>query len=172
VFQVDAIPISWGIDGAAPPGDLEELSATNKARYREFAADADDDLFFEWVVPYGIDTSKDITFSVEGWITNATGPAQGETIIFGLKGASIANSEALSSALGSAVTTTFTEPTPATHVQNDRWVSPFSTTVTITGLAAGELVIFNLYRDVDDTYEKAVGAGWLKIKYALEVQES
>ena len=173
IYEIDSLPIGWAIDGGTAPGDLSTLDATNKVRYRDFAAGADNDVFLEWQVPYGIDPTIGITFQVEGWITNATGPANSETAIFALKGASYGDSDILSGALGTPVSVTRTfltaDPLP---VQNDRFVSGWSTAVTITGLAAGELVILNLKRDVSDTYEQAIGVGWLRIKYARTTQTS
>lgn len=172
VYLVDALPVAWFIDGGTAPGAVTTLASTNKAKYRDFANGADNDVFVEWMVPYGIDATVAPVFQVEGWVTNAIGPAQTETIKFALQGASYGDSDILSGALGTAVTVTYTEPTPATHLQYDRLITGFSTAVTITGLAAGELVILNLKRDTTDTYEQAFGVGWLKIKYAIKLQGS
>jgi len=163
-YEVDLIPISWAIDGGTAPGVLSTLTSTNSVRYRDFSGAANNDVFFEWQIPYGIDTTVGITFQVEGWITNATPPANTETVMFVLSGVSIGDSELLSSAMGAAITVTKTFN--ATYVQYDRFISGYSTTVTIAGLTAGEIVIFNLSRNVADTYAQSIGVGWLKIKYA------
>jgi hypothetical protein len=169
-YDIIPLPIGWAIDGTTPPGTLAILSSTNKARYRDFAGDANNDVFFEWEVPYGIDTAGDILFQVEGWITSATPPVNDETVKFTLAGVSIGDSEILSSALGTAVTVTKTFG--ATHVQYDRFVTALSTAITITGLAAGEIVIFKFTRDTTDTYAQAIGVGWLKVKYGTNPQVS
>lgn len=163
-YKIDFIPISWAIDGAVAPGVLSTLTSTNSARYRDFSGAADNDVFIEWQVPYGIDITVGITFQVEGWITNATAPVNTKTAKFALSGVSIGDSELLSSAMGAAITVTKTFD--ATYVQYDRFISGYSTTVTIAGLSVGEIVIFNLKRDTTDTYDQAIGVGWLKIKYA------
>lgn len=163
-YKIDFIPIGWAIDGAVAPGILSTLTSTNSAKYRDFSGAADNDVFIEWQVPYGIDTTVGVTFQVEGWITNATAPVNTETVKFSLSGVSIGDSELLSSVLGAAITVTKTFN--ATYVQFDRFISGYSGVVTIAGLGAGEIVIFSLKRDTTDTYAQAIGVGWLKIKYA------
>jgi hypothetical protein len=88
-YQIDAIPIGWAIDGTVPPGALSTLTSTNKAKYRAFAGDANNDVFLEWMVPYGIDPTQPIYFQVEGWITNSVAPhlavaAQGTITMSGI----------------------------------------------------------------------------------------
>jgi len=170
-YDIDFIPIGWAIDGAVAPGILSTLTSTNSARYRDFSGAADNDVFLEWQVPYGIDTAVGVTFQVEGWITHATAPANTETVRFILSGVSIGDSELLSSAQGAAITVIKTFN--ATYVQYDRFISGYSTVVTIAGLSAGELVILSLKRDTSDPqqdgYAQAIGVGWLKIKYAIKL---
>jgi len=168
-WEIDVIPISWGIDGSVPPGALSTLTATNKARYRDFAGGADNSVFFEWQVPYGIDVNEAIYFQVEGFITNATAPTVGQTVFFALQGTSLGDSDILSSAMGS--TSTVPKTFEAGFVQNDKFNSGWSTEVTIPNLANGELVILNLKRDTTDTYGQAIGVGWLKIMYAKRSQQ-
>ncbi len=168
IYDIEPLPIGWAIDGGVAPGAIAILNSTNKARYRDFSGSANNDVFFEWIVPYGIDLSIPITFQVEGWITNATAPANGETAKFLLSGVSIADSELLSSAQGSAITVTKTFD--ATFAQYDRWISEFSGNVTIAGLDPGEIVIFKLSRDITDTYAQDIGVGWLKIKFRKVLQ--
>lgn len=171
LYEIDSLPISWAMPGDVTPGDLTGLMSGNKARYRDFAAVAENDVFFEWQVPYGIDISKDITFQVEGWITSETGPAENETVKFALSGVSLGDGEILSSSQGGKVTVTKTFG-DGTHVQYDRFVTGFSEALTIADLSAGEIVILRLSRDITDTYEQPIGVGWLKIKYAKALQVS
>lgn len=167
VYDIDCLPISWAIDGGTAPGALSTLSSTNKARYRDFSSAADNDVYLEWEVPYGIDTSVGITFQVEGWITNATAPANTETAKFVLSGVSLGDSDILSTAQGAAITVTKTFD--ATYAQYDRFISGYSNTVTIAGLAAGEIAILLFKRDTTDTYEQSIGVGWVKIKYRRQL---
>jgi hypothetical protein len=156
------LSIDAGIDGTAAPSAAVITASTNKAITREFPATADKDLFFVWQPPPDWNGGT-ITFRVIGFITNATAPADTETAIFGLAGASIADSELISSALGSIVTATFTAN--ATYAQYDRWSTAWSTAVTIAGAAAGETVLLNLLRDVDDTYEQPIGVVGIEVKF-------
>jgi len=166
-YKIDFIPIGWAIDGAVAPGILSTLTSTNSAKYRNFSGAADNDVFIEWQVPYGIDTTIGIVFQVEGWITNATAPADTETVKFALSGVSIGDSELLSLAQGAAIT--ITKTFNATYVQYDQFISGYSGVVTIAGLSAGEVVIFSLKRDTTDTYAQSIGVGWLKVKYAIKL---
>jgi hypothetical protein len=156
-FTIDAL-----IDGAAAPSVAEILSSTNKTIIREFVATADKDGFINWTPPPDWNAGT-ITFKVGGWVKNATAPATGETVIFALKGASIGVSELLSSALGDIANATFTAP--ATMAQYDRWETAWSGAVTLAGATAGETVILNLSRDVDDTYAQPIGVSAIQIKY-------
>lgn len=174
IYVVESLPIAWAIDGSvAAPGAVSTLDSSNKAKYRDFSGITENDIFVEWMVPYGIDTTVGVFYQIEGWVTNATGPAAGETIIFTLQGVSIGDSDPLGTAQGTAVVLTYTEPNPATHDQYDRLICGWSTVLTIANLAAGELAIFHLIRDTtSDTYAQAFGVGWLKIKYAITLQAS
>lgn len=171
-YDVDPIPASWFIDGGTAPGVLTTLTSTNKTQYRDFSGSANNDVQFRWVVPYGIDTSVAPIFEVWGWITSATGPADGETLKFSLACRSFADQEALSGALGTPVTLTKTFTTGANWVQHDFVTTGFSTAVTVTGFAGGELVICTLTRDVTDTYAQPFGVEWVRIKYAKTIQGS
>lgn len=169
-WEVDVIPVSWAIDGGVAPGALSTLDSTNKVRYRDFAGGADNDIFLEWEVPYGMDISEGIFFQVEGWITAVVGPAVGETAKFSLQGTSLGDSDPLSQAMGTAITVTKTFI--AGFVQNDRFVSGWSGKVTLANLAAGELIVLSLKRDTTGSYSQAIGVGWLKVKYAKKSQQS
>jgi hypothetical protein len=173
IYRVDSLPIGWFMDGGTAPGALTALTlGTNKAKYRDFSGSANNDVIFEWPVPYGIDATVAPVFQVTGWVTSATGPADTETAIFTLACASYGDSDAGSGSLGTGVSVTKTFTTASAHAQYDRWVSGYSTAVTITGFAAEELVICNLKRDVTDTYAQPIGVGWIKIKYAVKLQGS
>lgn len=110
-WEIDVIPISWGIDGASAPSALATLDYTNKARARDFTDG--NDMFFEWKTPYGMDPNLGIYFQVGGWITNVTPPIDNESVSFGLKGCSVSGGVSLGSALSEPVFTgklwTFTQ---------------------------------------------------------------
>lgn len=156
------IPIDAGIDGATAPSAAVITTSTNKVVMRGFSGSADNDLFFHWNPPYDWDGST-IKFRVTGFITASTAPANTETMIFALSGGSYADSGALSTALGTAVNSTFTAN--ATYAQYDRWSTAWSTAVTLAGAGTGETVILNLLRDVDDTYAQTAGVLGFEIQF-------
>lgn len=157
------ISIEAGIDGAVAPDVAEVLSSTNKAVIRQFSGAANQDVFLSFEAPPDLKTgATGLYFRVIGFVSNATAPAENETIIFNLTGASIANSELLSSAFGAAVASTYTAP--ATLAQYDRVATPWSNLVTITGLAAGETIMLNLLRDTTDTYAQKFGVAKIQVK--------
>lgn len=159
----DVLTVDAGLDGAAPPEAATVLSSTNKVVVRNFDDATDEDLLFMWPVPSDFSGST-VTYRVVTFITNATGPSN-EGVAFFLQGASIADGELLSSALGTAVISSWTGKT---EVQYDRIASTWSAAVTITGIAAGETAVLKLYRDVSDgadTYAQDVGVSYIEIKY-------
>ena len=163
IYEYYEISVEAGIDGAVAPDVAEVLSSTNKAVIRQFSGAANQDVFLSFEAPPDLKTgATGLYFRVIGFISNATAPAENETIIFNLTGASIANSELLSSALGAAVASTYTAP--ATLVQYDRVATPWSSLVTVTGLAAGETIMLNLLRDTTDTYAQKFGVAKVQIK--------
>jgi len=170
-WNVDVIPISWAIDGTTAPAALAEVSSTNKARFRDFAV-AGSDVFFEWEVPYGIVVASGIYFQAEGWITNVAPPAANETAIFSLSGVSLDDNEILSTSQGSAVV--LTKTFASGFAQYDRWVSGWSTVVTVNGFSAFDLALLKFQRPTatPGTYGQAIGVGWLKIKYEATMQQS
>jgi hypothetical protein len=167
VYDIDSLPIGWAIDGSVAPGVVTVLTSTNSVRYRDFSGAANNDVFFEWVVPYDIDTDIKPKFQVEGWITNATPPVAAGIIAFSLAGASYGDGDLLSGALGTPVL--ITKVFSGTPARYDRFVIDLSEDLTITDLAPGELVIFSLVRLIRyivGEYAQAIGVSWLKIKYA------
>ncbi len=170
ITDYHAFPISEAIDGATAPAAITTLTSTNKVNVRNFQGEtANQDVFFTWAVPSdlipGITT---IQFRVVFFITSATAPSEedDEGVVFGLKGASLATDDALSSALGTAITVA--SGTLKGLTQYDRAATPWSNDVTITGLGAGETAILNFYRDQDhesDTYAQAVGVASIEIKF-------
>ena len=162
VKQYISIPIEWALDGASAPDAVSILTSTFSIPVR--GATGNQDVYVPWTAPKDLTTGV-VSFRVRGWITNATAPANGETIIFTLAGSSVGNSDLLSSAVGSAVSSTFTAD--ATYAQYDRWSTAWSGDVTVTDLVADEDVMFQLVRDQGtDTYAQKAGAAWLDIEYS------
>lgn len=164
IVKTEYIPVAYMEDGAAAPATASVWADTRKARVREFAADADDDVEIHWLAPD--DYVSGIKFRAIGFVTNATAPANTETVIFNLAGCSVGNSDDGGCTLGTGVTSTFTAD--ATYAQNDRWSSAWSSAITVTNITAGESVMLKLFRDVDDTYGQAIGLAGIEIKYIAQ----
>lgn len=162
------IPIEWALDGASPPDAVIILTSTFKVPVREFrGSTGNQDVYISWPIPKNL-IGGAIKFRVRGWVTNATAPADTETIIFTLAGSSVGNSELLSKSLGAAISSTFTAD--AAYVQYDRWTTAWSGDVTITDLAADEDLMFQLIRDQGtDTYGQKAGISWLDIEYSRRI---
>ena len=163
-----AIPIEWGLDGASPPDAVITLTSTFKIPVREFrGATGNQDLYIPWKSVADL-VGGTIRFRVSGYVTNATAPANNETVVFTLAGSARAPSELLSKAMGVAVAATFTAD--ATYVQYDFWTTGWSGAVTITDLAASRDVMLQLIRNQGvDTYEQKIGVAWIEIEFTRTV---
>lgn len=165
ITKTEYLPIAYAEDGAAAPAAASVWADTRKAKIRVFAADADDDVEFHWMVPD--DYVGGIKFRVIGFVNNATAPADTETVIMNLAGCSVGNSDDGGCTLGTGVDSTFTAD--ATYAQHDRWSSAWSNEITVTNILAGESVMLKLFRDVDDTYGQGIGVAGIEIKYKARV---
>lgn len=76
----------------------------------------------------------------------ASGGTATETVIWGLQGAAYSNDDPFTGTFGTAQTSS-----DALLALNDNHISPRSNAITITGAAAGDLVVFQIYRDISDT---------------------
>lgn len=165
--ETEILPIAYWIDGASAPDALETVtSGTEKVSVRTFAADADEDLRAEWIVPLDMVTSSGLKFRVIFYPTNATGPSS-EVVQFELAGCSLGDNDALDCTLGTVQTSAMASTTAA---QYDRLSTAWSSAMTsthITNLAAGESVNFKLNRDsgVGSDYEQLVGVAHVEVKY-------
>jgi len=164
--DVDVIEVSAGINGTVAPEALSLLTSTNSIYIRNFDGAANEDLLFVWEVPFDF-TGSTVQVATKNWVSNATGPATGEVVAYSITGVSVGASELLSSAQGSAVTSSFTVAASPTYVQYDSLTTAY-VTVTPTGIAAGETVFFAVTRlaTTTDTYAQDVGLAKLLIKYS------
>lgn len=146
---------SNGVTSTADPA--EEYTSTNgKVFARTFAHDSTEDVIFAVEVPEDIVAASGVKFKVHCLVTAATGPSN-EGVAFLLSGYSIGNGDALNGTFGTQVASTATARTDA---QYDRFTTTLSGTVTITNLAAGELMMLKLERDHDhasDDYGQLIG---------------
>lgn len=165
-----AIPVEWGLDGASPPDAAITLTSTFKIPVREFRGiTGNQDLYIPWKAIADL-VGGTIKFRVSGYVTNATAPANNETVVFTLAGSARAPSVRLNTAMGVAVAATFTAD--ATYVQYDYWQTGWSGDVTITNLAASRDVMIQLIRTQSaDTYEQKIGVAWIEIEFTRTVSD-
>jgi len=154
------IPIDYCTNGiVADPGASVEYESGNFSAFtREFSGTANQDVRFQWPVDTLIDTSVKPQFLVEYVAADATAPAEGEIVAFSLAGYSVGNGDDVDGVFGAAVTSSKTYGAGA--AADDRDTTDRSGDVTVTDLAAGETVMFQLIRlaTTTDTY-----AGPLKV---------
>jgi hypothetical protein len=138
---------------------------TRPAIVREFSPTTQQTLIFDWLPPKDWNAGT-ITITPYMLVTQATGPAQTETIIFSFSGYAVGDSESLSQATGTAISSTTTEPTPATHIQYDEIIGTETAAITIANTpAAGKKIRLMVDRLTTDTYEQKVGLAGFLIKF-------
>jgi hypothetical protein len=158
-------------DGVTQAPAAEELitSTNGKVRVRKFDSSTDEDVIFPWEIPDDCKVADGIKFSVCGVITEATAPASGEGVAFQLSGYSIGIGDSINGTFGTAIVSKDADLNASgADTQYDRFKTTLSGTVTVTDLAAGELAMIHLNRDVsdsDDDYAQDVGVYGLLIQY-------
>ena len=163
-YDAEFIPCGYFIDGAAPPAVRETITSTNKVDVRKFDDATDEDVQIPWQVPTDIVAATGIFFQVVCLVTESTGPSN-EGVAFFLQGASVGSGDIISGALGTAV---ISSATARTDAQYDIIYTTLSTKITVTNLAAGEMCLLKLYRDVSDAaddYAQDIGVIGINIKF-------
>ena len=166
--HLPSIPIEWALDGASPPDAVIVLSNTFKIPVREFrGATGNHDVYIPWPAVRDL-AAGTVKFRVNGYVTNATAPANNETVIFTLAGSARAGSENLSKAMGAAISAVFTAD--ATYAQYDYWATAWSASVTITDLVADRGMMFQLIRDqANDTYAQKIGVAFMDVEFTRTI---
>jgi hypothetical protein len=134
------------------------------AYLREFSATATQILLYN--VPLPADwNGGTITITPYAAVSQATAPANGETVIWSFSAFAIPNSGSKSRALGTAVTSTWTAD--ATLVQYDQVIGTETAAITIAGAAAGggQVCEIKCKRVTTDTYEQKIGLESLLLKF-------
>jgi len=167
-YEYVFIPVSDMLNGSSPPDTLETISSGNgKVTVRKFDDASDEDLTANWSVPFDIDTTAGISYAVEFIVTEATAMSS-EGVSFFLQGYSSGLGDSISGSFGTAVES---NKTGRSDPQYDLVRTSWSTTVTVTGLAAGDKAFLNWYRDVSDAnddYAQDVGPTGIWIRYVRE----
>src|SRR5690606_8634928 len=127
----------------AAPAAAAEIGTTSLIG-RSFAEDADNGVIFFWQIPS--DYVSGIKYRVF-YALNANGQAD-ETAAFSLAGCSVGNSDALACSEGTAVVVT--DELGTDDDTGELIVTGWSTAVTITNAAAGEMASLLLIRDVSE----------------------
>jgi hypothetical protein len=129
---------------------------------REFSNSIQQGLIFDWMPPSDWNAGT-ITVQPFGVVTNATAPATGETVIWSISGLCVVDSGSLSTAMGTAVTSTLTAP--ATYVQYEEWIGPATAAITVAGAAAGGKCKIMVDRLTTGTYAQKIGSTGFLIKF-------
>jgi hypothetical protein len=164
----DFIPIEWCHDGSVPPDAVAEVvSGNGKIQARDFGGAAGatvQDVVCPWEVPDNIVAASGIKYKTLAVITDATGPST-QGLSFKLSGYSVGYNDPINAGFGDEVETS---RAGATLIQYDRFDTAYSTAVTVTNLAAGELAMLHFERDTadaTDTYLKPIGVTGIRIQY-------
>ncbi len=168
VTKSEYLPIRYAENGTVPPADAAEIS-TYFVIGRAFDAATQEDVVFWWDVP--IDWSAGFKYRVKYALT--ADASADNTVIFGLSGCSMGNSESLNCTVGDAVLST--DELGTDDDQYEILFSPWSAEVTITGIAAGEQAKLLFYRDADngsDDYAADVSVIGIEIKYKATINSS
>ena len=152
------------------PAALENLiDAPGVLPIRKFDPTAQEETSFLWEVPDDIVASNGVKVTVVGAISEATAPASGEGVVFKVAGYCVGHGDQLGGTFGTAQASQDADLyTSGADAQYDRFELNQSVTITITDLAPGELVVFNLYRDVadsNDDYGQDVGISGMRVLY-------
>ncbi len=121
---------------------------------RDYSNTTQQSLVFDWMPPLDWNSGP-ITFTPYGVVTAATPPANNETVIMSVSGFCVPTSGSLSTATGTAVTSTFTAD--ATYARYDEWKGAETSAITLAGALAGSKCRIMVDRLTSDTYEQKIG---------------
>lgn len=165
ITKEEYLPIRYAEDddSVAAPAAAAEIGTTSLIA-RSFAEDADNGVVFFWKVPN--DYVGGIKFRVI-YATDTNASAD-ETVAFGLSGCSIGHSDAIACSEGTAVNVT--QELTTDEDTSELLITAYSTEVTVTNIAAGEVAKLLLIRDVseDDAAGHMLVVG-IDIKYKAKI---
>ena len=165
ITKYEYLPIRYAEDdvSVAAPAAAAEIGTTSLIG-RSFAEDADNGVIFFWQIPS--DYVSGIKYRVY-YALNANASAD-ETAAFSLAGCSVGNSDALACSEGTAVVVT--DELGTDDDTGELLVTGWSTAVTITNAAAGEMASLLLIRDVsEDDYSDHLLVSGIEIKYVSKL---
>ncbi|RKX27327.1 MAG: hypothetical protein DRP45_01360 [Candidatus Zixiibacteriota bacterium] len=165
------LPITEAFSGSDSPPSVAKLFSDlpGAVWVRKFDSTSQEDLTFAWEIPDDVVAANGIRVTVVGVITEATAPASGEGVVFGVKGFSVGNGIGLGQSFGTAQTSKEDDLYAAgVEVKGDRFNLSQSVPITLPKFTAGDLAFINLYRDVADSaddYSQDVGISGIRILY-------
>lgn len=171
ITKTEFLPIQWAKDddSVTAPAATAEIGTTT-LEGRSFVEDADNGVVFWWHVP--LDYSAGVKYRV--YYAIQTDAGADETVAFALSGCSNGNTDAIACSEGTAVNVV--DELTTDYDANELIVSDWSTAVTVTDIAAGELAKLLFIRDVsEDDYDDAddnVFVVAIEIKYQAKVNAS
>lgn len=164
IIDEEFIPVGWCQDGTAPPATITNHG---QVAYRDFDATSGEDIRCSWRVPrdWFDGASGAVKVQAVYLITNATGPVAGEGASWGIAGCSSGVGDTVDCGAGTEVNSETADLDVHTQwdVVEDAFVE-----VTVTNIAAGEWVRFNINRDVadaEDDYAQDVGLVGFTVKF-------
>ena len=136
---------------------------TRPAIAREYLNSAQQTLSFDLLLPNDWNAGT-ITITPYMVVTNATAPSNGETIVFSFSGFAVGNSQSLSQASGTAVTSTTTAD--ATFVQYGEMIGTQTAAITIANTPAGGKKLRILAdRLTSGSYAQKIGLTGILVKF-------
>jgi len=165
------IPIEYPEDGTVPPAVSELYTlGTKKVRIRKFSGTADNDVVFDWAVPYDMDTTEGFRYRIKGIIPNATAVAPSPAVVkvvFSLSGYSTANYATVNGVFGAE--TKLAMQADDTWTAGFGFVSDWSGDVTVVNISRDNLNQLKLSRlassDADDNYLDDIAITEIEINY-------
>jgi hypothetical protein len=139
---------------------------TRPAVAREFSNSTQQSLVFDWLATLDWNAGT-ITVAPYMVVTNATAPTTNETVVWSVAGFCVPTSGSLSTALGTAQTSTFTGTN--TYAQYDEAYAPATAAITLPGAAAGSKCRIVVDRLTSDTYEQKIGATGFLVKFTRTI---
>ena len=169
ITKTEFLPIRYAEDGTTAPAAAAEIG-TSAVVGRSFVEDADNDVWFNWLVP--LDYSAGIKYRVIYAIQ--TDADADETVAFSLAGCSVGDLDALACSVGTPVVVT--DELGVDYDANETIITEWSTAVTVTNIVAGEFARLHFLRDVsEDDYAGADDNTFvigIEIKYQAKVNAS
>ncbi|MFA5340246.1 MAG: hypothetical protein WC332_00570 [Clostridia bacterium] len=129
---------------------------------REYAHTSQQCLLFDTYFPYDWNAGT-INAKLFSIVSNATAPANLETVIYSISGFCVGSSDSLNQAMGTSVNAIFTAD--ATYAQYDEVITNESGAVTLTGAGAGKKCRISVCRPTSDTYAQPVALTGMRIRF-------